>query len=53
MRTSYSSLAMIAVLRCEVLLVGGGGVRRSGGQGWCCLRSWRGRQDVLVNAGEW
>jgi len=34
MRTSYSSLAMIAVLRCEVLLVGGGGVRRSGGQGW-------------------
>ena len=33
MRTSYSSLAMIAVLRYEVLLVvGGGGVRRSGGQ---------------------
>jgi hypothetical protein len=32
MRTSYSSLAMIAVLRCEVLLVGGGGVRRSGGR---------------------
>jgi hypothetical protein len=25
---------MIAVLRYEVLLVGGGGVRRSGGQGW-------------------